>query len=997
MTNSLKRLTAFALVLVLSLGMIPSAFAAEVDAEPVETEPAATETTEATEATEPTAPTEPATTETDGENGEFDPFAPTPEDLARWAELASQLPEPYTGEWPYDPSVKFPYGEPQENYYPSYILNPDPYGISLLADMSQIPAEMYDNSVLRAMSYAGYDVDWLRDNGYLYVAQYVSSNINSTRPAVLSNIGYDDYAPYLNGDETVADSSTVTGRAPDTAAFESSGLVCASYVSYYINNYLPNIEGVDTSHIADAVKATTMNNGSYSTASVWSWSKGLDNLASDPNSGITKYTDEDTAYQNLVPGDVIVFSRDGDLVHVAIYAGTYTFYNASGTNRGEAHFISHVGNSRGPELSTTAYMANAGSKGSTPSAWYHIEYPEADPPGYIEVNKTDPSGKGLGGAMFEAVHQQSGEVFTIGPTNSSGYAISGELPLGTFTVTETVFPSGYQSGGTSQWTVTITKDTPNCTITLDVVNSPKTGGLKLQKRTNTGNNLSGWPIGLYTDAACKVPVDGSPFVTGSDGSITVTNLKPGTYYAKELPNADSYWVCDTAIKTVKVVANQTATVTFSNTHYGRIAVQKHTNTGNHLGGWPFVIRDSNGNIAAELTTDERGYAVTGNLPLGRYTVQEVSTGDDYWQTELGFHNVTVTAGKTVVDEWTNVEQGLGWFHKETNTSASAEGWEITIYTDAACTQEYRTVVTNEEGNVGIYLNPGTYWAKETGDTLGRFDNEYWQIDASIQKFEIKPHEDTSITFRNTHLGKLKIIKAMESEGSPEGWVFKITDANGKEIDGSPFTTSADGTILTGNILPGKYTVEELIPEDSLYYCTSQNPQTITVKEGQTAEVQFVNALRPGKITIQKTDLKEQPLAGAKFLLEWSEDGSLWYPIEYTEGETVVLGGCSNPDVVDGTLTTPKSGVLEWGNLHPALYYRITELEAPEGYILLTEPAYEGKLPVDDLEIVLRVVNCEVFTLPKTGSGTALFFRISSIFCAAVCISMLLLSSRKKRR
>ena len=74
-----------------------------------------------------------------------------------------------------------------------------------------------------------------------------------------------------------------------------------------------------------------------------------------------------------------------------------------------------------------------------------------------------------------------------------------------------------------------------------------------------------------------------------------------------------------------------------------------------------------------------------------------------------------------------------------------------------------------------------------------------------------------------------------------------------------------------------------------------------------------------------------------------------------------------------------------------------ELEAPEGYVLLTEPAFEDKLPVDDVDVVLRVINCEAFTLPKTGSASAVFFRISSILCAAICATLLIVSYQKKRR
>ena len=95
-------------------------------------------------------------------------------------------------------------------------------------------------------------------------------------------------------------------------------------------------------------------------------------------------------------------------------------------------------------------------------------------------------------------------------------------------------------------------------------------------------------------------------------------------------------------------------------------------------------------------------------------------------------------------------------------------------------------------------------------------------------------------FSNNHCGKLEIVKTMEGSGSVEGWQFKITDSEGKELDGSPFVTDRDGVILTGNLLPGDYTVEELIPEDSIYSCGTENPITVTVKTGETAHIPFVS-------------------------------------------------------------------------------------------------------------------------------------------------------------
>lgn len=619
--------------------------------------------------------------------------------------------------------------------------------------------------------------------------------------------------------------------------------------------------------------------------------------------------------------------------------------------------------------------------------------------GSISLTKTTEDGKNLSGWQFGIYSNSACTTLVSGPhsTNTSGMISVTGLTPGTYYVkeighTDSAINALYYCSSTNPQSVTVTA---GATATVSFTNKLNTGSVKIVKTTNTGANLSGWQIGLYTDAACSNAVAGSPFTTGADGTVTAAGLQKGTYYAKEIPTDDPYWEFDTAVKSVTVAVGKTAEVTFTNTHYGRIEIRKTTNTGNQLGGWTFRVRDSEGNSYGDFTTDDNGYACTQNLPLGRYTVVELPTEDNYWLTELGFHDVTVKAGETTVDTWLNKEQGLAWFYKKTNTGESVEGWHITVYSDEACTQKVGTLITNEDGRAGYYLDPGIYWAKETGDEHGRFEDEYWMVDETIHKFEIKPHEDVSITFTNVQYGRLKITKTVEGGGSVEGWQFKITDAEGKVLDGSPFTTDEDGIILTGNLLPGQYTVEELLPEDSLYECKGDNPQIVTVKQGEVAEVTFVNALRTGKVTVEKIDITGSPLAGATFRLEWSAEGSLWYPVTYSE--TIVRGGCSNPDVTDGSLTTGADGLLEWGNLYPGLQYRLTETIAPDGYNLLDGTAFEGELAADNMNVSLRVVNTRTYTLPKTGSTGLRLFPVFALIPAFVCSSGLVLSILRKRR
>ena len=711
--------------------------------------------------------------------------------------------------------------------------------------------------------------------------------------------------------------------------------------------------------------------------------------------------------------------------------------------------------------------------------------------GSLSLTKTTEDGKNLEGWKFSIYSDSACTSQVSGPhtTNSSGkISVTGLLP-GTYYIkeighTDSAIGALYTCTSTNPQKVTITA---GGTASVSFVNNLHKGSLKLVKTTNTGANLSGWQIGVYTDSACTKAVSGSPFTTGADGTVTVSNLVPGTYYAKEIAVSDPYWVCDSSVETVQVAMNQTATVSFSNTHYGdlrvtktavngsaqgwsfqildankdlvdtiktdadgyaysgklapgkyyvrevhdrdetyweydanveqqvtitagsraevsytntqygRIQFTKTTNTGNQLGGWVFRVTDSNYEVVGEYTTDETGYAITEKLAPGRYLVQELSNGDDYWNIDVMLHDVTVVAGETVEDPWYNREQGLGWFHKSTNTGESLKGWHITIYADEACTQEIRTMITNEDGRTGYYMDPGIYYAKETGDEYGRFEDEYWLVDESVQEFEIKPHEDTEIHFTNVQYGKLKIIKTMYSHGSAAGWQFKVTDANGKEIEGSPFTTGEDGVIQTTNILPGTYTVEEILPEGSIYQPMGENPQTVTVTQGKIAEVSFTNCLRPGKIELKKIDITGSPLSGATFYLEWSEDGSLWWPVEYSDSDSPEEGCCSNPDIQNGLLTTGEDGILVWENLYPGLQYRLTETEAPDGYNLLNKPAYEGELPTDDLTVEVRVINTRIFTMPETGVSTGMVLKVLSLLAAIGCLGAFITVNRKKRK
>ena len=111
----------------------------------------------------------------------------------------------------------------------------------------------------------------------------------------------------------------------------------------------------------------------------------------------------------------------------------------------------------------------------------------------------------------------------------------------------------------------------------------------------------------------------------------------------------------------------------------------------------------------------------------------------------------------------------------------------------------------------------------------------------------------------------------------------------------------------------------------------------------------------GSITVRKVDATGAPLAGAELLLETSTDGKTWTEV--------------------GRLTTDSTGAAKREELTLGAKYRITEVKAPAGYTLLTEPLFTGVLDSRPIIILTRT-----FVLDLANSAWAAF----SLSCSSVC-------------
>ena len=672
------------------------------------------------------------------------------------------------------------------------------------APASDLPDNMVDSAILRALEYTGYDVQQQKNDGTLY--QYGS--YGSRAPAsVLSNITYNGTP---SGQETVADSSTVTGKAPNIARFEQYGLVCASFVTYFICNYLPNIEGADTQFITDAINATGMNS-----QAVVTWQTALNKLANEGKIEKIGTSSSNVDRSKLTPGDLIIFGTSSNShTHIAVYSGTYKGVD----------FIIHVGNDRGPEISRVDWMGQAGDKSSYPNAYFHLDEEIFQQQGAIEVKKVDENGKALSGAVFVATNTADSSIaFKIGPTNSSGYATTGNtVPFGTYKVKETVFPTGYQSSGTSEWTVTLNKNTPNGTITINAVNEQIPGNCKIVKTSEDGKvaDISFTLTGNGVNKTVK---------TNASGEIQIDNLKPGQYVVTE-QNYDKYEPQEA--RTVTVVSGQTATVTFNNTlRRGDLKVIKTSEDGLVEGVKFHLYGTSLSGLAVDeyAVTDKNGIATFTDVLISgheSYVLQEVDTAERYivpknqrtaveWNkvTEKSFYNELKRGDLTV---------------KKTSEDGFVKGMKFRLHgTSFSGIKVDEYAVTDSNGIA--YFNDilmGTGYVIEEVNTPVRYVIPDRQT-ADIAWNELTETEFTNILKKwRADVFKLDSELAGESGGGSVGDLVPValslsTEETVEEL-GSPYGDSQGDATLAGAVY-GVYKGSELIDT----YTTDENGYFLT--------------------------------------------------------------------------------------------------------------------------------------------------------------------------
>ena len=163
--------------------------------------------------------------------------------------------------------------------------------------------------------------------------------------------------------------------------------------------------------------------------------------------------------------------------------------------------------------------------------------------GTINIHKQDDAtpANALQGAVFTLYKNGTATSFTC-TTDASGNCSMTNVPFGTYTVTETTTPPGYNTAASQPTTISGT--TP--TVSLNFTDPRKPGTVNIHKTDDAGTALQGAAFTLYLDNA---PVGGTRGAEDVATLLTCTTNTSGNCTISNVPPVLSYWVVETTVPT----------------------------------------------------------------------------------------------------------------------------------------------------------------------------------------------------------------------------------------------------------------------------------------------------------------------------------------------------------------------------------------------------------------------------------------------------------------
>lgn len=564
------------------------------------------------------------------------------------------------------------------------------------------------------------------------------------------------------------------------------------------------------------------------------------------------------------------------------------------------------------------------------------------PKGELVIEKTDAAtGKLLSGAEFIIRKSDGTEVgadgnihndLTIesGTLSSDSHFVTGGdgriiikgLTPGNYTITEVKAPDGYLIGKNASCTIQITAgDTQTITFA-----NPSTCSLLIKKvcTENPDKMLEGAVFDVRYADGTVVGDSNGVFTTGADGTILITGLEANKAIVVTETKAPDGFAIDTTPQTITTQAGKVVQLTFANAPYGKIIIEKRDSKTNELlpgaefrvttaagceVGQNGVIGDTNLTSNGIFTTGADGKITITNVRPGNYIITEIKAPDGYLIDDPT-RTITVTSGDTQTIVFKDTKPGGLIIEKRdsvTKEPLAGATFKVTtsdgrfVAQDGGATSTNGLYTTDANGQIHIVdLDPDTYVVTEVTAPDG------YLMDAPSQTVKIEKNDTQTLTFYDTPLGGLTIVKVDSESGKRlEGAKIEVAKMNG-EIVGT-YVTDKLGVIQLPDLDDGWYQLTEIKAPKG--YLLDSTPQKVEVKKGETKTFEFENTASASMLIHKIDSVTRKGIQGVKFVVY---DSSMTPIGEYESDD-------------QGYVHLNKT--LEDGK------YYVREIVAAEGYIL----------------------------------------------------------------
>ncbi|GMC13812.1 collagen-binding protein [Enterococcus faecalis] len=536
--------------------------------------------------------------------------------------------------------------------------------------------------------------------------------------------------------------------------------------------------------------------------------------------------------------------------------------------------------------------------------------------GAIKIVKQDKdSKKRLTGAEFQWKDIVTGKTGIVTVGIDGTITIPNLSVNRTYEITETKAPTGYVLDKTVH-KVTLTSAQANKTVTVTVDNVAQKGAIKIVKQDkDSKKRLTGAEFQWKDTVTGKT----GTVTVGTDGTITIPNLSVNRTYEITETKAPTGYVLDKTVHKVTLTsaqANKVVTVTIDNTaQKGSLAIIKvDKDSRKRLAGAEFKWRDTVTGKEGTVVADKNGQALITDLPVNRvYEITEIKASNGYILNNKTYRVILTT----------NFADKIGYYTIE-NTAQEGSLAIIKVDKDsrkrlAGAEFKWRDTVTGKEGTVvadkngqalitnlpvnrvyeiteikapnGYILNNKTYRVILTTNFADKIG--YYTIENTAQK------------------GSLAIIKVdKDSRKRLAGAEFKWRDT----VTGKEGTVVADknGQALITNLPVNRvYEITEIKAPNG--YILNNKTYRVTLTTNFADKIGYYTienvALRGNLKLIKQDGYSKQRLAGAQF--RWRDT---------VNGNT-------------GVVTANANGEATLYNFSVNRIYEITEIKAPNGYIL----------------------------------------------------------------